>query len=254
MRGAGRPLLSVAGIQGWRLHRHFAGDAGGPRCCGARSPLQATPAAAVQCGGGTTDANGQCACPTGLHLDTGRCVADLRSLSKAADAKISCDGGTATSGKCSCPVGFKLLPAAPNDAGGTCVRVNAENCRGGDLTVAGTCLCNGRVTMSGETYALEFLGGQCVPKRCPLYSYLKDGKCIASGDKVFGFSCRTGYIPDEANPGSAATGLHCVPDPSFCPPELRRKTGTCAKPSAIAINCFEDRCVCGDPHADWINY
>jgi hypothetical protein len=217
------------------------------------APALAVPVPAVQCSGGITDADGQCTCPTGMHLDTGRCAADVKPPTKAED-KMICDGGTAANGRCNCPAGFNLLPDRQNNAGGTCVRVNAENCRGGDLTVAGTCLCNGRVTMSGETYALELLGSQCVPKICPLYSYLKDGKCVASGDKEFGFTCRTGYIPDEANPGTLASGLHCVPDPSFCPPDLRRKSGACAKPSAIAINCFEDRCVCGDPHADWINY
>ena len=47
--------------------------------------------------------------------------------------------------------------------------------------------------------------------------------------------------------------LHCLPDPTFCPAETKRKDGTCAKTSAIAIDCFEDRCTCG-PNADWVNY
>jgi hypothetical protein len=165
---------------------------------------------------------------------------------------VACEGGTVTGGKCTCPAEFKLLPAT-SGTGGSCVRSNAENCRGGDLTAAGICLCSGRVTMSGETYALELLGGQCVPKRCPVETYLKEGQCVASHDRVFGFTCRTGYIPDEANPGTAATGLHCVPDPTFCPPELKRKNDACAKPSAIAIDCLEGRCSCG-PNADWVNY
>src|SRR5258705_691453 len=163
-----------------------------------------------------------------------------------------CEGGTVKGGKCTCTAEFKFLPAT-SGAGGSCVRSNAENCRGGDLTAAGICLCSGRVTMSGETYALELLGGKCVPKRCTVETYLKEGKCVASNDRVFGFSCRTGYITDDANPGTAATGLHCVPDPTFCPAELKRKNGSCAKSSAIAIDCFEGRCACG-PNADWVNY
>jgi hypothetical protein len=171
----------------------------------------------------------------------------------AAVAAILCDGGTVTgSSTCSCPGGYTLLPAT-SGRGGTCVRSNAENCRGGVLTVAGICLCDGRVTMSGETYALEFLGGKCVPKRCPDRSYLKDGKCVASNDTRFSFTCRTGYIPDDAVPSTTATGLHCVPDPTFCPAEAKRKDGTCTKTSAIAIDCFDGRCTCG-PNADWANY
>jgi hypothetical protein len=170
----------------------------------------------------------------------------------AAPVAILCDGGTATGSTCACPGGYTLLPATLGN-GGTCVRSNAENCRGGVLTVAGVCLCDGRVTMSGEIYALEFLSGKCVPKRCPDNSFLKDGKCIASNDTRFSFTCRTGYIPDDANPGTAATALHCVPDPTFCPADAKRKDGTCVKTSAIAIDCFEGRCTCG-PNADWVNY
>jgi len=63
--------------------------------------------------------------------------------------------------------------------GDLCVRQASRNLRAaGDLTVAGICLCNGRVTMSGESYELEFLGGKCVPKRCPDKSYLKDGNAL----------------------------------------------------------------------------
>src|SRR5207248_710134 len=76
---------------------------------------------------------------------------------------VACEGGTVTAGKCTCPAEFKFLPAS-SGTGGSCVRSNAENCRGGDLTAGGSCLCSGRVTMSGETYALEFLSGKCVPK------------------------------------------------------------------------------------------
>ena len=84
------------------------------------------------------------------------------------------------------------------------MRSDAENCRGGVLTVAGVCLCDGRVTMSGEPYALEFLTGKCVPKRCPDQTYLKEGKCVASSDTRFSFTCRTGYIPDDASASTAA--------------------------------------------------
>jgi hypothetical protein len=165
---------------------------------------------------------------------------------------IACDGGAVADGKCTCPAGLRLLPSA-SGIGGACVRSNAENCRGGDLTAAGTCLCSGRVTMSGETYALELVGGKCIPKRCPLETYLKAGQCVASNDRVLGFTCRTGYIPEEGNPGSPATGLHCVPDPTFCPADRKRKGGSCAKQSAIAIDCFENRCTCG-PNAEFVNY
>jgi hypothetical protein len=165
---------------------------------------------------------------------------------------IPCEGGTVTDGKCTCSAEFKLLPAA-SGKGGACVRTNAENCLGGELNAAGTCLCSGRVTMSGETFALELVGGKCIPKRCPVDTHLKAGQCVASNDRVFGFTCRTGYIPDEANPGSPATGLRCVPDPTFCPAEQKRKSGSCAKQSAIAIDCFEGRCTCG-PNAEFVNY
>jgi hypothetical protein len=166
--------------------------------------------------------------------------------------RSTCDGGTVdAAGQCACPAGFNLLAAA---SGGTCVKTHAANCVGGDLTVAGTCLCDGNVTMSGETYALEFVGGKCVPKRCPEHTYLKDGKCVAAGDNGFGFTCRTGYVPDEAHPSSPATGLHCVPDLTFCDPEARNRDDSCPKSSALAIDCFEGRCVCGGAHADWMNY
>jgi hypothetical protein len=164
----------------------------------------------------------------------------------------TCDGGTVdAAGQCACPAGFNLLPAA---SGETCVKTHAANCLGGDLTVAGACLCDGNVTMSGETYALEFVGGKCVPKRCPDHTYLKDGKCVTAGDNGFGFTCRTGYVPDEAHPGSPATRLHCVPDPTFCDPDARNRDDSCPKSSALAIDCFEGRCVCGGAHADWVNY
>jgi hypothetical protein len=178
-----------------------------------------------------------------------------KDLARKADDSIVCDGGSRVEGKCSCPAGFDLLPASANAAGsGTCVKTDAENCLGGQMTVAGTCFCSGRVTMSDESYTLELVGGKCIPKRCPEHTYLRDGKCVASNDKGFGFTCRTGYIPDEANPGTATTGLHCVPDPAFCDPHMQRRDGSCPEVSAIAIDCFEATCVCRDPHADWVNY
>jgi hypothetical protein len=170
----------------------------------------------------------------------------------AAPIAILCDGGTVSGSTCACPGGYTLLPAT-SGSGGTCVRSNAENCRGGVQTVAGICLCDGRVTMSGETYALEFVNGKCVPKRCADQTYLKEGKCVASNDTRFSFTCRTGYIPDDHIASTATDGLRCVPDPTFCPADAKRKDGTCAKTSAIAIACFEGRCTCG-PNADWVNY
>jgi hypothetical protein len=214
------------------------------------------PAIPAQCAGGTIDASGQCACPANTHLDagSGNCLADPKPVRKASD-NVVCDGGTLTVGKCTCPGGYNLMPASSTTAAsGTCVKTDAANCQGGELTVAGTCFCNGRVTMSGDNYALELVGGKCVPKRCPEHSYLKDGKCVASGDSNFAFTCRTGYIPDEANPGTAGSGLHCLPDPTFCDASVKRRNGSCPKSSAVAIDCFEAKCVCRDPHADWVNY
>jgi hypothetical protein len=220
-------------------------------------PAIATPpAVATPCSGGSSDASGQCVCPANTRLDaaSGNCLATIAPRRKASD-NVVCDGGTVKSGSCDCPSGFALMPVNSSVAGsGTCVKTNAENCQGGELTVAGTCFCNGRVTMSGESYALEWLGGKCVPKRCPEHSYLKDGRCVASNDRNFAFTCRTGYIPDEADPGTAATGLHCLPDPTFCDAKEKRRDGSCPRSSAVAIDCFEAKCVCRDPHADWANY
>ena len=228
-------------------------------CVAKSTPPEQTPpppVLAMPCTGGSSDVSGQCVCAADTHLDaaSGNCLANVVATTRKATDSVVCDGGSLSDGRCTCPAGFDLLPANGNVAGsGTCVRTNAQNCLGGDLTVAGTCFCNGRVTMSGETYALELLGGKCVPKRCPVDTYLRAGQCVASNDRVFGFTCRSGYIPDEANPGTAATGLHCVPDPTFCPAEQKRKNGACAKSAAIAIDCFEGRCTCG-PNADWVNY
>jgi hypothetical protein len=223
------------------------------KCVAKPMPGQLAP---TKCIGGTSNASGQCACPANTHLDagSGSCVADTTPARKASD-DVVCDGGTLTDGRCACPAGFDLVPAGGTVAGGgTCLKTNAPNCLGGESTVAGTCFCNGRVTMSGDSYALELVGGKCVPKRCPEHTYLKQGKCLAGSDKGFGFTCRTGYLPDEANPGTAATGLHCLPDPTFCDASLKHRDGSCPKSAAVAIDCFEGKCVCRDPHADWLNY
>ena len=92
---------------------------------------------------------------------------------------IVCEGGTVTNGTCACPAGFNLMPSAGN-AGGTCVRTNAENCLGGELTVSGKCMCSGQVTLDGETYLLEYSNGKCLPMRCPVTALLRDGRCVAS--------------------------------------------------------------------------
>ena len=84
-----------------------------------------------------------------------------------------------SNGECLCPAGFKVAATSANANGGMCVRTNAENCLGGELTVSGTCLCNGQVVMSGETYLLEYTNGKCVPKRCPVQTQLQSGKCVA---------------------------------------------------------------------------
>jgi hypothetical protein len=83
-------------------------------------------------------------------------------------------------GSCACPAGFHVMPVLGVAAGGRCVRTDAENCLGGELTVSGVCQCSGQVRMSGEIYLLEFVKGKCIPKRCPIRTALKDGKCLAT--------------------------------------------------------------------------
>jgi hypothetical protein len=95
-------------------------------------------------------------------------------------APVACTGGKVTNGTCVCPEGFKVIPTDDETSGGTCVKTDAENCLGGELTVSGTCLCNGQVVMSGETYLLEYTNGKCVPKRCPVQTQWRDGRCVAS--------------------------------------------------------------------------
>jgi hypothetical protein len=101
------------------------------------------------------------------------------SVTRAPQITIVCDGGTRTDGTCACPAGSNLMPAAGNAGGGTCVRTNAENCLGGELTVSGKCMCSGQVTMDGQTYLLEYSNGKCLPARCPVTAPLRDGRCVA---------------------------------------------------------------------------
>jgi hypothetical protein len=154
---------------------------------------QPSPAAIGSCDGGTRSLSGQCVCPVNTHLDTsGHCAADVAPpvppplptvVSPAPASKtndtIACDGGRVSGGQCVCPTGFKVAATSATAGGGTCVKTNAENCQGGELTVSGTCLCNGQVVMSGETYLLEYTNGKCVPKRCPVQTQWRDGKCVA---------------------------------------------------------------------------
>jgi hypothetical protein len=130
-------------------------------------------------------------CPPNTHLDAGSCLANAGPTRRPGD-NIVCDGGTPNGGTCICPTGFDLTPAGKNAAGGRCVKTHAENCLGGELTVAGKCLCNGQVVMSGETYALEFVNGKCVPKRCPV----NNEKCVATSAKP-----GTPEVEEKSRPG-----------------------------------------------------
>jgi hypothetical protein len=145
-----------------------------------------SPAAIGTCDGGTRSLSGQCVCPVNTHLDmSGHCVADAAPPplppivspppTRKADDNIVCDGGKVAGGQCLCPNGFMMVTTTTNANGGMCVKTNAANCQGGELTVGGTCLCNGQVIMSGETYLLEYTNGKCVPKRCPVQTQWRDG-------------------------------------------------------------------------------
>jgi hypothetical protein len=116
-------------------------------------------------------------CPPNSHVDGGACITDVPPAPPRELITITCNGGRASDGQCICPAGFQLM-AAGTDPGGTCVRANADNCLGGQMTVAGECLCNGQVTMSGQVYDLEFVRGKCVPKRCS-----RDGPCATGAAK-----------------------------------------------------------------------
>jgi len=197
------------------------------RCVGKPSqappPLPApapAPAAANPCAEGMRNLSGQCNCPINTHLDAGgHCVADVAPVPPAlpppavvspvparkADDTVVCDGGTVTGGRCVCPAGYNVMPASDGAGGGTCVRMNAENCLGGELTVSGTCLCNGQVVMSGETYLLEYARGKCVPKRCPVQTELKDGKCVAISAVSPGTEPEAKPKPASKEPAKEAT-------------------------------------------------
>jgi hypothetical protein len=100
-------------------------------------------------------------------------------ITRAPELPVVCDGGTLNNVACTCPSGFRLTAAPGNAGGGTCVRTDAENCLGGELTAGGQCICNGQVTMDGETYRLEYSNGKCLPMRCPITA-MRDGKCIST--------------------------------------------------------------------------
>lgn len=142
-------------------------------------PITTAPAPPPVCPEGASNVAGQCTCPASTHFDSAgaRCVADISP--RRPEPAIVCDGGTVTSGACACPQGYHLLPAAGNNAGGTCARMDADNCLGGEMTVSGKCICSGQVRMDGETYLLEYSAGKCLPMRCPVTA-LHDGKCGAA--------------------------------------------------------------------------
>jgi hypothetical protein len=134
--------------------------------------------------GGYRNSDGQCVCPSGTHPDAagGRCLTETITraretprLPENSPETVVCDGGTVSNGSCLCPSGFSLMPTG--QGGGVCARTKAESCLGGQLSVDGKCQCNGQVTMSGETYLLEYNNGKCLPMRCPVTALLRDGKC-----------------------------------------------------------------------------
>ncbi|QPF94920.1 hypothetical protein [Bradyrhizobium commune] len=148
-------------------------------------------------------------CPPSFHADGGACITDTPPAPPRAPITITCNGGTASNGQCTCPAGFELMPAG-TDPGGSCVRINAENCLGGQMTVTGECLCSGQVTMSGQVYDLEFARGKCIPKICP-----RDGPCITAAAKPDGAPPPT-LSSSEPEPhracgrGMVATRYGCV--------------------------------------------
>jgi hypothetical protein len=164
----------------------------------------ASPAVSDQCRAESRNLSAQCTCPANTHFDgpSGTCVADAippappppppfapaalapplppPAPPPAANQVVVCDGGNAINGSCACPAGFHVMPIVGAAAGGRCVRTDAENCLGGELTVSGICQCNGQVRMSGDVYLLEFAKGKCIPKRCPVQTVLQDGKCLTT--------------------------------------------------------------------------
>jgi hypothetical protein len=115
-------------------------------------------------------------------------------ITRAPELPIVCDGGTLNDGACTCPAGFNLAAAPGNAAGGTCVRTNAENCLGGELTTGGRCICNGQVTMDGVTYLLEYSNGKCLPMRCPVTA-MSGGKCVSTSSTEPGSEAEPGRRP-----------------------------------------------------------
>jgi hypothetical protein len=154
----------------------------------------------------------QPSCSAASHPDpaSGACVADIAPPlppPPRVPVVITCDGGTVTEGKCTCPGAFRLSPLAGDPArGGTCVRTDADNCLGGEMTVAGQCLCNGQVTMSGQVYDLEYMKGKCVPKRCP-----RDGPCAGDAPATPKLSSQEPERRHACGRGMVATRSGCVP-------------------------------------------
>jgi hypothetical protein len=163
----------------------------------------APPLVSDQCPTGSRNLSTQCTCPANTHFDrpSNSCMADaappappplptlaapppppppLPPAPPRTTAVIVCDGGTVINGGCACPAGFHVMTISGVAAGGRCVRTDAENCLGGELTVTGICQCNGQVRMSGEVYLLEFVKGKCIPKQCPVRTVLKDGRCLTT--------------------------------------------------------------------------
>lgn len=162
------------------------------------------PVVSDQCPSGSRNLSPQCTCPVDTHFDrpSGTCIADADAppspppvplaapappappspplLQPEPSQVVVCDGGNVINGSCACPAGFRVMPVNGVAAGGRCVRTDAENCLGGEMTVSGTCQCNGQVRMSGDIYLLEFVKGKCIPKRCPVQTVLKDGKCTTA--------------------------------------------------------------------------
>lgn len=172
------------------------------------------------------------ACRPGTHYDaaSGRCGVD--AVTSRPNTTIVCDGGTLSNGFCRCPAGFDLMQT-PGTAGGLCARTDADNCLGGELTVSGKCVCDGQVTMSGETYLLEYSNGKCLPMSCPVTALLRNGKCPSSSSVEPEEEPQSQPPPkqtaqDDSEPrhhcgrGMVYTRSGCVPARRRAPDEFRR--------------------------------
>jgi hypothetical protein len=205
-------------------------------------PLAPPPTVSDQCPTGSRSLSGPCTCPPNTHLEGGACVADalppappppstalapqppavapplppvavappppplpplLPPPPPQTSQTAACDGGKTINGACACPAGFHVMPINGVALGGRCVKTDAENCLGGELTVSGTCQCNGQVRMSGDVYLLEFVKGKCLPKRCPVQTVFKDGKCITT----------SAVSPEPATTGSPGPTLQASKEP-----------------------------------------